>query len=202
MKLLIVIPLFLLISMISIGCGTDVKPTYFTNMFKDESDIDRLSECLAETPQTEGDIITIKANKPCLVDLSKRDTADPNVDASFSEILQNPEKYLGKLVTFEAILEKMHHHQVQLVTNDLELRFYIHSHGKEIYTLDEEGEEISLQPFEKYKFRCRIREMRTHVDLNGAWEIHADFIIFEDKEIATPPEKVVNKATHKESNDE
>ena len=88
---------------ILIGCGTDVKPTYFTNMLKDESDIDRLSECLAETPQTDGEYITIKASKPCLVDLSKRDTTDPNVDATFSEILQNPEKYIDQMVTFEAI---------------------------------------------------------------------------------------------------
>ena len=181
---------FLLTCLISVGCGTDVKPTYFTNMLKDESDIDRLSECLVETPQTEGDIITIKASKPCLVDLSKRDTSDPNVDATFSEILQNPENYLGKLITFEATFKRVHYDRIELVTNDPDLRFYIHAHGKEIYTLDEEGEEISLQPFDKYKFRCRIYEIKNHVSFNGAWEILADFIIFQDKEIATPPEIV------------
>ena len=177
--------------MVLIGCGTDVKPTYFTNMFRDESDIDRLSECLAKTPQDEGDTITVTADKQCLVDLSKRDTTDLNVDATFSEILQNPEGYLGKIVEFEAVYKRIHwNNRVELVTNAPDLIFYIHSHGKEVYTLDEAGEEVSLQPYNKYKFRCRIYEIKTHADFNGAWEVNAEFIIFEDKEIVNPPEIV------------
>ena len=182
--------LALLITIVISGCGTDVKPNYFIDMFEDKDDIDRLSECLAETPEDAGDTITVTADKQCLIDLSKRDTTDPNMGVTFSEILQNPERYLDKLVTFEAVLQKSHHGHLELVTNDPDLRFNIHSHGKEIYTLDEDGEEISLQPYERYKFRCRIYEIRAHVNWNGAWVINAEFIIFEDKEIATPPEIV------------
>ena len=180
----------LLITVFISGCGTDVKPNYFIDMFEDKDDIDRLSECLAETPEDAGDTITVTADKQCLIDLSKRDTTDPNMDVTFSEILQNPERYLGKLVTFEAVFKRPHYDDVELVTNDPDLAFYIRSRGKEVYTLNADGEEISLQPYERYKFRCRIYEIKTHVDWSGRWEINAEFIIFEDKEIATPPEIV------------
>ena len=69
-------------------------------MFRDEGDIDRLSECLVETSSVEGDVITIMADSPCLVELSQRDTSDPNADVSFTEILNNPVAYLDKIVTF------------------------------------------------------------------------------------------------------
>ena len=182
----------ILIAITFFGCGTDVKPTYFTNMFRDEGDIDRLSKCLAETPEDTGDTITVKADKQCLIDLSNRDTTDPNVDATFSEILQNPEAYLGKLVEFEAVFEKYYHGRdhIRLVTNDPDLIFQIYGRGKEIYVLDADGEESPLQPYKRYKFRCRIYEIKKHVDLTGAWQINAEFIIFDDKEIANPPETV------------
>lgn len=182
----------LLITVFVSACGTDVKPTYFTNMFRDEGDIDRLSECLAETPEDAGDTIIVTADKQCLIDLSKRDTADPNVDATFSEILQNPEAYLGKLVEFEAVFEKYLYggDRIRLVTNEPDLIFEILGRGKEIYVLDADGEESPLQPYKRYKFRCRIYEIKKHVDLTGAWQISAEFIIFDDKEIASPPETV------------
>ena len=154
--------------------------------------IDRLSECLAETPEDAGDTIIVTADKQCLIDLSKRDTTDPNVDATFSEILQNPEAYLGKIVEFEAVFQKYPYGRdlVELVTNDPDLIFIIYGHGKEIYTLDADGEEVSLQPYKRYKFKCRIYEIKKHVDLHGAWQISAEFIIFGDKEIESPPETV------------
>lgn len=95
----------LLITVFVSACGTDVKPTYFTNMFRDEGDIDRLSECLAETPEDMGDTITVTANKQCLIDLSKRDTTDPNMDATFSEILQNPKSILVRLWSLRRFLK-------------------------------------------------------------------------------------------------
>ena len=180
----------LLITVFISGCGTDVKPNYFIDMFEDKDDIDRLSECLAETPEDAGDTITVTADKQCLIDLSKRDTTDPNMDVTFSEILQNPERYLGKIVEFEAVFEKYHYSRsnIYLVTNDPDLTFRIHGHGKEIYMLDADDEEVSLQPYNRYKFRCRIYEIKTHADWSGMWEILAEFIIFDDKEIANPPE--------------
>ena len=47
------------------ACGTDVKPNYFIDMFEDKDDIDRLSECLAETHEDTGDTIIVTANKQC-----------------------------------------------------------------------------------------------------------------------------------------
>ena len=82
-----VVSILSLTILISIGCGTDVKPNYFIGMFRDEGDIDRLSECLSEVPQVDETTITIKSDKQCLIDLSKTDKSDPNADASYTEIL-------------------------------------------------------------------------------------------------------------------
>ena len=190
--------LFSIIAVIAIivmfGCGTDVKPNYFIGMFRDEGDIDRLSECLVETPSVEGDIITIKADSPCLVDLSKRDTSDPNMDVSFSEILNDPEQYLDKILIFEATIKKLHHaRSVDLFTNRMGMTFNITSHGADIHILDEDGEEEDIVPNKKYKFKIRIYELRTHADWNGRWHIQSEFIVTEDKKIVHLPVPVVDE---------
>ncbi|MDE0315255.1 MAG: hypothetical protein OXM61_10165 [Candidatus Poribacteria bacterium] len=191
--------LFLILAILAttvsiLGCGTDVKPNYFIGMFRDEGDIDRLSECLVETPSVEGDIITIKADSPCLVDLSKRDTSDPNMDVSFSEILNDPEQYLDKILTFEAIVKKMHNvHHVELYTNRKGMTFHIISHGADIHTLDEDGEEEDIVPNRKYKFKIRIYQLTTHADWNGRWQIHSEFIITQNKKIVHLPVPVEGK---------
>ncbi len=186
--------LILALSVLAIGCGTDVKPNYFIGMFRDEGDIDRLSECLVETPSVEGDIITIKADSPCLVDLSKRDTSDPNMDVSFSEILNDPEQYLDKILIFEATVKKIYYvHNVELYTNRKGMAFHITSHGADIHILDEDGEEEDIIPNQKYKFKIRIYELKTHADWNGRWHIQSEFIVTEDKKIVHLPVPVVDE---------
>ena len=61
--------IFLFAILISTGCGTDTKPTYFTNILKDPGEEDRLSECLAETSEIDGNILTVQSNIRCLVGL-------------------------------------------------------------------------------------------------------------------------------------
>ena len=181
-------------TIVMLGCGTDVKPNYFIGMFRDEGDIDRLSECLVETPSVEGDIITIKADSPCLVDLSKRDTSDPNMDVAFSEILNDPETYMDKILTFDAVVKKiLNVHRIELYTNRRTQRFFITSHGADIHILDEDGEEQDIVPNQKYRFKVRIYELKTHTDYGGSWQIQAEFIITQDKKIVHLPVPVVDE---------
>ncbi len=86
------------------SCDSGVKPNYFIGMFRDEGDIDRLSACLSAIPEIDADgNIIIKADSQCLTDLSKRDTSDPNMHVSFTEILNDPEQFLDKIVIFQAL---------------------------------------------------------------------------------------------------
>lgn len=172
-----------------LGCGTDVKPNYFIGMFRDEGDIDRLASCLSAIPETddEGNII-IKANSQCLIDLSSRDTSDPNMDMSFSEILNDPETYMDRLLTFEAVVKKVdHNNSPELYTNRKDRQFYLNTHGAPLFYIDEEGEEQDILPHSKYMFKCRIYEIK--IETSGVWRIHAEFIVREDnqKTIIFPP---------------
>ena len=80
--------LFLLVctAVILIGCGTDTKPSYFTNILRSDADIDALAGCLTEIPEIDGDTITVKSNIPCLSELSNGDTVDPNEILTVSEV--------------------------------------------------------------------------------------------------------------------
>ena len=177
--------IILIFSFILIGCGTDVKPSYFVNMFRDAGDIDRLSECLTEVPSVEDDMITIKADSPCLVQLSTRDTSDPNIDVNFSDVLDDPETYLDKIVTFEAIVRGFHYDDPLLYTNRRDMTFKLHANGADIFTLDDEGEEIALIPNKKYKFKCRLYQIK--IDHDAIWDLSAAFIISEDREVVHQP---------------
>lgn len=180
--------MFLLLVIVSIiGCGTDVKPNYFIGMFRDEGDIDRLSTCLSTIPEidNEGNII-ITVNSKCLTDLSKRDTSDPNIEVVFSEILNDPEQYLDKIVTFEAVTKAIHHgYTLELYTNRKARRFYISSYGADIVTLDDEGEEVDIEFNHRYTFIGRIYEIK--IDARGLWTIYSAFIITQDKDIIYKP---------------
>ena len=165
-KLIVIFAIFTIL----FGCGTDARPGYFIDMFRDSEDIDRLSECLSEMPVEETDTITVKADKQCLIDLSLRDTSDPNVSPTFTQIIGNPELYMDKLLTFDAVLKKLHGtDRVEVYTNDPDMRFYIGSHGVPLYRLDAEGEEVPLEPNETYQFKCRIYEMKKHADWGAAF---------------------------------
>ena len=169
-----------------IGCGTDAKPTYFMNLFRDDGEINRLSECLVESPQVDDTTITIKSDKQCLVDLSNRDTSDPNIEASFTEILNDPVAYLDKIVTFTATVKYANSHgDIELYTNRRLMDFWIYSHGADVFILDEEGEEISLVQNQKYKFQVYISGIQINDDTN--WTIKSNFIVSEDKEVVHQP---------------
>ena len=180
------------VAVILVGCGTDTKPSYFTSIIRSNTDIDALAACLTETPQVDGDTITIKSNIPCLTKLSNSDTVDPNKEIlSVSDILVNPEYYMDRLLTVDGVVKKFHSgDSPELVTNDLQYRFIISTHGAELYTLNADGEQVPLEIGELYRFRCRIEELRKHVDYGGRWEIKAEFIVSEHKKIIYPPEKV------------
>lgn len=180
-----VVSILSLTILISIGCGTDVKPNYFIGMFRDEGDIDRLSECLSEVPQVDETTITIKSDKQCLIDLSKTDKSDPNADASYTEILNDPETYLDRILTFEATVKKTRNDWVELYTNNKSMTFEITARGANLRRIDENGKEVDILTNEKYSFKCRIYEIK--IRETGIWTVYAEFIVTEDKKVLYPP---------------
>ena len=175
----------------SIGCGTDVKPTTFVDILRDPSDADELSACLSEEPTINDKTVTITLDKQCLVDFSNQDQTDPTLAPSFAEIVANPEAYMDKLLTFEAVVKKMHgSDNVELYTNDPDVRFFIYTHGAQLYRLDAEGEEVPLEPNEVYRFKCRIYELQKQADRGRVWEVRAEFIVSTNKKILHLPELV------------
>ena len=181
----IFISVLTILSLFLFGCGTDIKPTYFYDMFRDDNDIDRLSDCLIEIPQVDGDTLTIKTNVPCLSDLSNRDTSDPNIHASFSDILDDPVFYLNNIVSFEATVKEVStsgYDKVTLYTNRNDISFQIEVEDIDIdlHTLDDEGEEQDLENGVKYKFTCIMTQIR--INETGHWAIDAEFILSTDGE--------------------
>lgn len=170
-----------------IGCGTDAKPTYFMNMFRDDGEINRLSECLVEPPQVDDKTITVISDKQCLVDLSNTDTTDPNIEASFTEILNDPIIYLDRIVTFDALVKRVHGsgHHFELYTNRRLMDFHIRSHGADVFIINAKGEEIDLVKNQRYKFQVRIYEIG--INDNANWSINSEFIISEDKKVIHQP---------------
>lgn len=182
--------LLALVGCVLAGCGTDVKTTSFINIVKDPGDIDTLAGCLSNEPEIEGENINITLNKQCLIDFSLQDKTDPNLAASFAEIVANVENHMDKLLTFEAVVKKVHApDRIELYTNT-NLRFHIYAHGAPIYRLDEEGDQIPIQPNELYRFKCRIYEYKIHADWGNTWEAHAEFIVSTNKSIVFLPELV------------
>ena len=181
---------FVLMIVAGIGCGTDVKPTAFVDILRDPNDADELSACLSEEPTINDETVAITLNKQCLVDFSNQDQTDPTLAPSFAEIVANPEAYMDKLLTFEAVMKKFHYDDVELYTNDPDIRFYIRTHGAQLYRLDAEGEEVPLEPNEAYRFKCRIYELKKHADWGRIWEVNSEFIISTSKKIIHLPELV------------
>ena len=186
--------LFVCAAVILAGCGTDTKPSYFTNIIRSDADIDALAECLVETPEVDGDTVIVKSNIPCLTKLSNSDLVDlvdPNEILSVSDILVDPEYYMDSLITVDGIVKKFHHNDTpELFTNNPQYRFYIQTHGAELYTLNAADEQVPLEIGELYRFRCRIYELQKNVDRGGTWNIQAEFIVSAHKKIIYPPEKV------------
>lgn len=179
---------------ILVSCGTDTKPSYFTNIVRSDADIDALTACLTETPQVDGDTLTVKSSIPCLTELSKSDPVnlvDLNEILSVSDILVDPEYYMDRLLTVDGVIKKFHHNDSpELFTNDPRYFFLINTHGAELYTLSADGEEVPLEIGELYRFRCRITQLNKNVDRGGRWDINAEFIVSQHKKIIYPPEKV------------
>ena len=180
------IPILLILA--TIGCGTDVKPTTFVDILRDPSDVDELSACLSEEPTIDDKTVKITLEKQCLVDFSTADQTDPTLAPSFAEIVANPGIYMDKLLTFEAVVKKIHDWgpRVELYTNT-NIRFYIHTHGAPLHRLDEEGEEVPIEPNETYRFKCRIYELKRHADWGRMWEVNAEFIVSTNKKILHLP---------------
>lgn len=182
---------FVFLTLLAVGCGTDVKPTAFVDILRDPNDADELSACLSTDPTIDDKTITITLDKQCLVDFSNENQVDPSLALSFAEIIANPEIYMDKLLTFEAVVKKLHYgSNVELYTNNRDLRFFIRTHGAPLYRLDKEGEEVPIQANEAYLFKCRLYEFKTHADWGRVWELNAEFIISTNKKIIYPPELV------------
>lgn len=181
---------FVFLALLAVGCGTDVKPTAFVDILRDPSDVDELSACLSEEPTIDDKAVQITLDKQCLIDFSTADQTDPSLAPSFAEIVANPEAYMDKLLTFEAVMKKFHWDDVELYTNDPDIRFIVRTHGAQLYRIDAEGEEVPLEPNETYRFKCRIYELKRHADWGRTWEVNAEFIISTNKKIIHLPELV------------
>ena len=121
--------------------------------------------------------------------VSKRDTSDPNVTLSFTEVLNNPETYIDKILTFEAVVKHTNHgSNVELYTNKKLRQFSITTHRAGLHSIDENGEEVETLPNKKYRFKCRIYEIK--IDQHGIWDIRAEFIVSDEIEILYQPELV------------
>ena len=123
------------------------------------------------------------------IGVSKRGTSDPNVALSFTEVLNDPETYIDKVLTFEAVVKRTGYgSNVELYTNKKLRQFSITAHGADLHSIDENGEEVEIFPNEKYRFKCRIYEIK--IDQHGIWDIQAEFIVSDEKKILHQPELV------------
>lgn len=123
------------------------------------------------------------------IGVSKRETSDPNVTLSFAEVLNDPETYIDKVLTFEAVVKHTRYgSNVELYTNKKLRQFSITTHSADLHSIDENGEEVEIFPNQKYRFKCRIYEIK--IDQHGIWDIQAEFITSDDKKILHQPELV------------
>ena len=123
------------------------------------------------------------------IGVSKRDTSDPNVALSFTEVLNDPETYIDKVLTFEAVVKRARYgSNVELYTNRKLRQFSITAHGAGLHSIDENGEEVEIFPNKKYRFTCRIYEIK--IDQHSIWDIQAEFIVSDEEKILHQPELV------------
>ena len=170
------------------GCGTDVKPSSILQILKDESEIDDLSKCVSDEPEISDEQITLFLDKQCIIDYSNKDRTEPVVNPTFPQIVANAERYMDKLLTFQAVVKKIHHHSnVELYTNDPEKKFFIHSREAPLYRLDSDGNQIPIEPNQKYIFKIRIYQMEKNVDHSPQWNINSEFIVSTEKKIIYLP---------------
>ena len=79
------------------------------------------------------------------IGVSKRDTSDPNVALSFTEVLNDPETYIDKVLTFEAVVKRTGYgSNVELYTNKKLRQFSITAHGADLHSIDENGAEVEI----------------------------------------------------------
>lgn len=123
------------------------------------------------------------------IGVSKQDTSDPNVTLSFTEVLNDPEIYIDKVLTFEAVVKRARYgRSVELYTNNKLRLFSITTHGAGLHSMDENDKEVEIFPNKKYRFKCRIYEIK--IDQHGIWDIQAEFIVSDEEEILHQPELV------------
>lgn len=123
------------------------------------------------------------------IGVSKQDTSDPNVSLSFTEVLNDPETYIDKVLTFEAVVKHTRYgSNVELYTNKKLRQFSITTHGADLHSIGENGEEVEILPNEKYRFKCRIYEIK--IDQHSIWDIRSEFIVSDEKKILYQPELV------------
>ena len=153
------------VTILTTGCGTDVDSSYFVNLFSDPEDATEVAEALTEPPTIDGDVMTLKVSTKKLAELSTRtDEAELKGNELFQAIVQSPFKYVGKIVEIEAVLLETHGHHLPLYTGRQDVRFTLHTHGADIYTLDDDGEEQPLMAGRKYAVKCQIIEVSKHKD--------------------------------------
>jgi len=178
------------------GCGTDARPSYFTNMFIDERDIDKLSNCLMETPSVDGKVLTIKVDADCLVALSGTDEelTGPHIEVSYADLLNNPVNYLGRLVTFEAYVKSAGSAKpITLYTDRSDIDFEIDRQGKAVYVMKNGNlTREKVQHNAKYRFTCKMTEVRITEDRRH--HILAEFILTTDRKIIHNPIYIENDA--------
>ena len=156
------------LAFVVIGCGTDVKPTGFLNMLKNESNADRLSECLVEPPDIEPDTITFKANIPCLADLSKHEVSDT---PDFTDVVAYPNEYFGRIITFSAVINDLFIGYPEFYTGRDDLRFIIDRY--ESGDLDD----LELNIGDNYTFKCKIYNIyRNNRHSWKTWTVNAELI--------------------------
>ena len=134
-------------------------------------------------------IVTLISTGCGTIGLSKPETSDPNVTLSFTEVLDEPETYIDKVLTFEAVVKSTRYgSDVELYTNRKLRQFTITTHRADLHSIDANGEEVEILPNQKYRFKCRIYEIK--IDQHSIWDIKAEFIVSDEKEILHQPELV------------
>ena len=105
------------------------------------------------------------------------------------QILDDPETYIDKVLTFEAVVKHTRYgSNVELYTNKKLRQFSITTHGADLHSVDENGKKVEIFPNEKYRFKCRIYEIK--IDQHSIWDIQAEFIVSDEKKILHQPELV------------
>lgn len=158
------ISVIILSLLIVTGCRTGGSPSGIIGMFKTGDDADALFNCIDDT-QSEGGKIIVTADEQCLVDASNRSAIVAGGDVDSAKLVRNASDYVGKIVTFEAQVQRLHNRDhLQIATGIRGTEMHLYSHGAEIYYLDDAGEEVELVPLRSYKFTCLIDAYKIHTD--------------------------------------